>query len=39
MLEKLKDHYMIDLCCDENLSPFYEKLGMKKVAGMIIRNY
>ena len=39
MLKLTKDYYMVDLCCDESLTPFYEKLGMKKTAGMIKRNY
>ncbi len=39
MLEKLKDYYMVDLCCDEQLEDFYNKFGMSKVTGMIKRNY
>ena len=39
MLEQLKDYYMIDLCCDEQLEGFYKKLGMQRVTGMIKRNY
>lgn len=39
MLEMLKDFYMIDLLCDENLQGFYERLGMDKAVGMRIRNY
>ena len=39
MLDQLKDYYMVDLCCDENLEGFYKKLGMGKVTGMIKRNY
>jgi len=39
MLDQLKDYYMVDLCCDENLDGFYKKLGMEKVTGMIKRNY
>ncbi len=39
MLSLLKDFYMIDLLCDSNLQPFYEKLGMKKATGMMQRNY
>jgi len=39
MLNKLKDFYMIDLCCDERLTGFYAKFGMKKATGMVIRNY
>lgn len=39
MLEQLKDYYMIDLCCDTSLAPYYKKLGFSEVTGMIIRNY
>jgi ribosomal protein S18 acetylase RimI-like enzyme len=39
MLEGLKDFYMVDLLCDENLQEFYEDLGMKKATGMMIRNH
>lgn len=39
MLDQLKHLYMIDLLCDENLQSYYEKLGMNKAQGMMIRNY
>lgn len=39
MLETLRDFYMIDLLCDEDLVKFYEKFDMIKSQGMIIRNY
>lgn len=39
MLDMLKDHYMIDTCCDEPLEEFYIKFGMKKISGMVMRNY
>ncbi len=39
MLEELNDFYMVDLCCDESLQAFYEKLDMMKSQGMICRNY
>ena len=39
MLDRLKDFYMIDLLCDEDLQGFYEKLGMSKARGMMVRNY
>lgn len=39
MMDQLKDYYMIDLCCDSKLEGFYTSLGMKKVSGMIKRNY
>ncbi|WP_059170442.1 GNAT family N-acetyltransferase [Bacillus sp. FJAT-27445] len=39
MLEQLGSNYMIDLCCDDELVPFYEKFGMFKSNGMLFRNY
>lgn len=39
MLTKLRELYMIDLLCDPPLQPFYERLGMRPVVGMAIRNY
>ena len=39
MLKQLEPYYMVDLCCDEKLEGFYEKLGLSKVSGMIKRNY
>ncbi len=38
MLEKVSGFYMIDLTCDQELQKFYEKFGMKKSAGMMVRN-
>lgn len=39
MLDELKEIYMIDLSCDVDLQPFYEKLGMIKSQGMMYRNF
>ncbi len=39
MLKELDDIYMIDLCCDDDLVPYYDKFGMIKTNGMILRNY
>lgn len=39
MLEKLRTIYMIDLICDVDVQPFYERLGMMRYTGMIKRNY
>ena len=39
MKEELSHLYMIDLLCDEELLPYYEKQGMIKATGAIIRNY
>ena len=39
MLAKLQHLYMIDLVCDADVQPFYERLGMRPVVGMVVRNY
>ena len=39
MIDTLSDHYMIDLLCDERMQPYYERLGMKRAHGMMIRRY
>jgi ribosomal protein S18 acetylase RimI-like enzyme len=39
MLKELDDLYMIDLCCDDDLVPYYEKFGMIKTNGMLVRNF
>lgn len=38
MLALLEDRYMVDLCCDENLVPFYERFGMGRLVGMALRQ-
>lgn len=37
--EELSSLYMVDLLCDEELIPYYEKLGMMKAQGVCLRNY
>ena len=43
LLSRLKKElghlYMIDLLCDEELISYYEKRGMSKSSGALIRNY
>ncbi len=39
MLKELDDIYMVDLCCDDDIVPFYDKLGMTRTNGMVMRNY
>jgi ribosomal protein S18 acetylase RimI-like enzyme len=39
MLAKLRHLYMVDLVCDPEVQPFYERLGMRTVVGMVVRNY
>lgn len=37
--EPLQHLYMIDLCCDESLKPFYSDLGFVPAVAMLHRNY
>jgi ribosomal protein S18 acetylase RimI-like enzyme len=39
MLDSLKHLYSIDLMCDDDVIPFYERLGLRRCGGMIYRNY
>ena len=39
MLDRLKTMYMVDLLCDRELQPFYERFDMKRAMGMMIRRY
>lgn len=39
MLWRLRTLYMVDLLCDEDVQPFYERLGMRRMLGMAVRNY
>lgn len=39
MLARLSRYYMVDLLCDTDLQPFYEKFGMHRATGMFFRNY
>jgi ribosomal protein S18 acetylase RimI-like enzyme len=38
MLALLEGTYMVDLCCDEELAPFYERFGMHRLVGMGLRD-
>lgn len=38
LLAQLEDRYMIDLACDEDLVPFYERFGMRRSTGMGLRR-
>ena len=38
ILAEAQDFYSVDLTCDEELRPFYEKLGMFALTNMGIRN-
>ena len=39
MIASLGHLYQIDLLCDLDVQPFYERLGMQRASGMLIRNY
>jgi predicted N-acetyltransferase YhbS len=39
MLDVLGDVYMTDLVCDADLAPYYERLGLVRLAGMARRNH
>ena len=39
MLRQLDGLYMIDLTCDKDKIPFYERFGLKQSTGMMIRNF
>lgn len=38
IIDRYRDFYGIDLNCDDDLVPFYERLGMARLNGMLIRN-
>lgn len=39
MLATLSNLYSIDLICDEDVQPFYERVGGRRYSGMVWRNY
>lgn len=39
MLEELKEYPCIDLACEPEMQPFYEKCGMRRSTGMMIREH
>ena len=39
MVDSLSHLYSIDLMCDDDVVPFYEKLGLQQAGGMVVRNY
>jgi GNAT superfamily N-acetyltransferase len=38
VLDQLRDFYMIDVVCDEEVQPFYARFGMHPWTAMISRN-
>ena len=39
VIADLNDIYAIDLLCDPDLQPYYQRLGFQAATGMLIRNY
>jgi ribosomal protein S18 acetylase RimI-like enzyme len=39
MLDRLRALYAIDLLCDDDVLPFYERLGLSKATGALVRRY
>lgn len=39
MIDTTKELYMVDLLCDKDLLPFYERFNMFKGQGALLRNY
>ena len=38
MLERLADHYAVDVVCDEELVPFYQQFGLVPLRAMVRRS-
>jgi predicted N-acetyltransferase YhbS len=38
LLDELGELYAVDLLCDPELVPFYERFGMSRTVGMAIRR-
>lgn len=39
LLGQLEHLYTVDLSCDDDLVPFYERLGMRRANAMVSRDY
>ena len=39
MKKLLEGLYMVDILCDDDVEPFYQKLGFTPAGGVMIRNY
>jgi ribosomal protein S18 acetylase RimI-like enzyme len=39
MIARLQHLYMIDTLSEDDVTSFYERVGMERAAGMMIRNY
>jgi GNAT superfamily N-acetyltransferase len=39
VLDEIGDLYGVDVCCDDDLVPYYERFGFQRVAGMVLRPH
>lgn len=39
LLARLGDYYMVDLLCEPDVQPFYERVGLLLGVGMFVRRY
>lgn len=39
LLDLVGHLYMVDVMCDADVAPFYERLGFRSAGGAVIRNY
>ena len=39
LLAELDYLYLVDVMCDDEVAPFYERLGLRRAGGLIRRNY
>jgi predicted N-acetyltransferase YhbS len=38
MLREIGDLYGVDVCCDDDVVPYYERFGFQRVNGMVLRR-
>jgi len=39
VLDTLRDHYMVDVVCDPDVVPFYQRLGLRAATGASVRRF
>jgi len=39
VIAEIGQQYGVDTACDDNVVPFYERLGFKRGSAMVLRNY
>ena len=39
VLDALADHYMVDVVCDPDVVPFYQRLGLRPATGASLRRF